>query len=280
MILYGLTGFGEKDITQNTIKLLLTIINNTMMKILEAHDALSAILVDKSDYDGIWLSSLCETAAKGIPDSELISFDTRLNTIREIRNVSDKPIIIDLDTGGATEHFPYKVRQLQKAGVQIIMIEDKIFPKKNSLLEGEKQPLENVDVFADKISKGKEVEGIQIFARLESLIAKKSIADALIRAEEYLRAGADGIMIHSKIQVDSTEIMEFATRFREIHPNTPLVAVPTTYNLPKKHPFDIVIYANHLLRASLKAMKETIALKDIKKADMADVTEIFELVGK
>jgi len=252
-----------------------------MIKILEAHNGLSAKLVDQSDYEGIWISSLTETASKGIPDSELISFDTRLNTIREIRNSSDKMIIIDLDTGGAIEHFPYKVKQLEKANVQIIMIEDKIFPKKNSLLEGEKQPLENVDVFAEKIRKGKEVAvDIKIFARLESLIAKKSVAEALIRADEYLVAGADGIMIHSKVKVDSTEIMEFATRFRQIHPDIPLVAVPTTYDLPEDHPFNIVIYANHLLRASLKAMKTAIALPNIKEADMSPVTEIFELVGK
>jgi 2-methylisocitrate lyase-like PEP mutase family enzyme len=165
--------------------------------------------------------------------------------------------------------------------VDIIMIEDKVFPKKNSLLEDVSQILEDVDVFANKIRAGKAAAGkVKVMARIESLIAKKSVFEALVRAEAYIKAGVDGVMIHSKEKVDCTEIMEFAERFKEKYPDMPLVAVPTTYNLPEDHPFDVVIYANMLLRASLKAMQETIALEDIKQADMVEVQEIFDLVGK
>lgn len=252
-----------------------------MIKILEAHNGLSGLLVHQSDYDGVWISSLTESASKGMPDNELLSPAHRLDTIREVRNVTNKPIIVDWDTGGSIEHFPYWVRQLERAGVDIIMIEDKVFPKKNSLLEDATQILEDVDKFALKIMEGKKASTtIQIMARIESLIAKKSVYDALIRADAYIKAGADGIMIHSKEKVEANEIMQFALEFKKKYPNIPLVAVPTTYELPEKHPFDIVIYANHLLRASLRAMKEAIALPDIKKADMSSVGEIFDLVGK
>lgn len=251
-----------------------------MKRFLEAHNGLTALLVDQSNYDGVWISSLTESASKGIPDNEILPNTDRLNTVREIRNVTTKPIIIDWDTGGAVFHFPYWVKKLEEAGVDIIMIEDKVFPKKNSLLDDVTQTLEDVDVFAEKIRKGKEVaKAVKIMARIESLIAKKSVFDALLRAEAYVKAGVDGIMIHSKTKVDSTEIMEFATKFREKYPNIPLVAVPTTYDLPEEHPFNIVIYANHLLRASLKAMKEALALPNIKEAPMVEVKEIFDLVG-
>lgn len=251
------------------------------MKIIEAHNGISAKLVDQSDYDGIWISSLTESASKGLPDNEIMSLDSRLNTIREIRRATDKTIIIDADTGGTIEHFPYVVSEMEKAGVNIIMIEDKVFPKKNSLLEDATQILEDVDVFAMKIMTGKKVaKDVKIFARIESLIAKKSVHEALIRADAYLKAGADGIMIHSKQKIDASEVMEFAKKFKEEYPDIPLVAVPTTYILPEYHPFDIVIEANHLLRASIHAMKEYLAGKEHAKITLASVQEIFDLVGK
>lgn len=253
---------------------------NKSLKFCEAHNGLSGLLVDKSKYDGIWVSSLTESASKGLPDSELISYDNRLHTIREIRNVTNKPIMVDFDTGGSVEHFPYWVKQLENAGVNYIMIEDKVFPKKNSLLEDANQILEDVDVFSEKIRQGKKVvKNVKIFARIESLIAKKSLFDALLRADAYIAAGVDGIMIHSKTKVDSTEIMEFANTFKTRYPDIPLVAVPTTYELPDKHPFDIVISANHLLRASLHAMREALQLEDIRKYPMSSVQDIFDLVG-
>lgn len=251
-----------------------------MIKACEAHNGISALLVDKSKYDAIWVSSLTESASKGLPDNELISYDNRLATIREIRNVTDKPIIVDWDTGGSTEHFPYWVKKLEQAGVDIIMIEDKVFPKKNSLLEDANQVLEDVDVFAAKIKAGKAVaKNIKIMARIESLIARKSVYEALLRADAYVNAGVDGIMIHSKVKVDCTEIMEFAETFRMKYPDKTLVAVPTTYDLPENHPFDIVISANMLLRTSIKAMQKALDLDNIKEADMVSVQDIFDMVG-
>jgi phosphoenolpyruvate phosphomutase len=252
-----------------------------MIKAIESHNGLSAKLVDACDkYNGVWISSLTESASKGLPDNELISLDSRLDTIREIRRATGKTIILDGDTGGSIEHFPHVVQEFEKAGVDILMIEDKVFPKKNSLLEDAGQVLEDVDVFAIKIATGKKhVKNMKIMARIESLIAKKSVFEALIRAEAYVKAGVDGIMIHSKTKVDSSEIMEFATKFKEKFPEVTLVAVPTTYDLPEDHPFDIIIYANMLLRASLKAMKEVLVLDDPKNADMDSVKDIFDIVG-
>ena len=251
------------------------------MKVIEVSNGLAAKLVDKSQYDAVWISSLCESATRGLPDNEVMSLDSRLNTVREIRRATDKTIILDCDTGGSIEHFPFVVQEFEKAGVNIMIIEDKVFPKKNSLLEDATQILEDVDKFSIKIMEGKKVAGsMKIFARIESLIAKKSVFEALIRAEAYLKAGVDGIMIHSKQKVDCTEIMEFATKFKEKWPDISLVAVPTTYDLPEGHPFDILIYANMLTRVSLRAMKEALELEDIKQANMSSVNEIFDLVGK
>ena len=157
-----------------------------------------------------------------------------------------------------------------------IVIEDKQFPKKNSLLENTEHTLEDVYVFCQKIKRAKEVaKDIMIVARIESLIAKRSVYDALIRAEAYVEAGADAILIHSKEQVSATEVMEFADQFKKNH-KTPLIAIPTTYTLPEGHPFDVVIYANHLLRASLKAMQDALE----GKAELASVQDIFNIVGK
>lgn len=257
------------------------------LRILEAHNGLSARVVDMSKFDGIWISSLTDSASKGLPDTELVSYDERLHTIREILNNTDKPVIVDWDTGGQLEHFPYWSKVLDKAGVYAIVIEDKAFPKKNSLMDGVKHNLEDVELFSEKIRQGKRVcKNMKIIARLESLIAKHSVFEALGRAEEFLKAGADGIMIHSKSEVSAGEVLDFAKRFQAEHPDVPLMCVPTTYNhITDKEledaGFDIICHANHLLRASLKAMKET-ADKIYhdgcsKGLDIASVKEIFEL---
>jgi len=238
---------------------------------LEAHNGLSAKIVEQSKYNGIWVSSLTDSLSRGLPDNELVTLGERLNKVREIRNVSTKPIIVDCDTGGSIEHFPYWVKQYEKAGVYAMVIEDKMFPKQNSLLDVP-QKLEEVDKFSEKIRAGKKVaDKILIIARLESLIAKHSIEEALIRAEAYEKAGADAILIHSKKQVSATEVMEFAAKYRG---KLPLVCVPTTYKLPKTHPFKIVIHANHLLRASYKAMNDFVD----GKGKLASVDEILKCI--
>lgn len=245
---------------------------------MEAHSGLSAKLVDQSFYNGIWVSSLTHSAILGLPDNELVGLGERLNLVREIKEQSDKPIIVDADTGGQIELFPYWVKRYDRAGVYALVIEDKVFPKQNSLLEKADHQLERIDKFCEKIRAGKLVaKNIKIIARLESLIAKRSMNEALIRGDAYVKAGADMILIHSKQKVESTEVMEFAVKFRKYHPDIPLVAIPTTYILPNSHPFNILIYANMMLRASLRAMKETI--KEIDNSKLASVEEIFELCG-
>jgi len=255
---------------------------------LEAHNGISALVVENSGFDAIWESSLTDSAAKGLPDIELVSMDSRLNTVREIRQVSTKPIIFDGDTGGQIDHFPYWIKRLEEAGVSAVIIEDKAFPKRNSLDADATHQLENPDVFAKKIRAGKAAcKEMLIIARLESLIAKHSIYEALIRAEAFLAAGADGIMIHSKCEVNADEIFEFAKRYKEKF-DRPLVCVPTTYNHIydqelAKAGFDIIIHANHLLRASYKAMSEAanqiIVDGRSKDLNISSVKEIFKITG-
>jgi phosphoenolpyruvate phosphomutase len=257
-------------IGQNTV-------NFTPLYFLEAHSALSALLVEKSSYNGIWISSLCHSAVKGLPDNELISLRERIDFVREIRNAAKCSIIVDIDTGGLIEHLPHYIKGFKELGVYAVVMEDKRFPKQNSLLENGEHKLEEIDDFCKKIKLAKEFAGdMKVFARLESLIAKRSVYDALVRADAYENAGADGIVIHSKQEIACDEVMTFATEFRKKSRLT-LIAIPTTYKLPDIHPFNIIIHANHLLRASLKAMQDFI---DKKNDNLADVNDIFKLVGK
>ena len=253
------------------------------LQILEAHNGLSAQLVERSKFDGIWESSLTDSGSKGLPDIELVSIDSRLHTVREICNVATKPIIIDGDTGGHIKHFPYYVKMMEKAGASAVIIEDKKFPKKNSLDNSVQHFLEDIDIFTKKIKAGKDVSsGILIIARLEGLIANCSQQEVLIRAKSYIEAGADGIMIHSKKENES-EILEFAKNYRKQFDNL-LVAVPTTYNLSHeqiiKYNFDIIIYANHLLRASLQSMSQAISCMERgEEPCLASVEDIFNITN-
>lgn len=256
---------------------------NNMMKILEAHSGLSALLVEQSSYNGLWVSSLTHAAIKGLPDNELVPLKERVDLVTEIRRLTKKPIIVDIDTGESIEHLPQIVRWFESAGAYGLVMEDKKYPKQNSLLEDGKHELEDIDIFAEKIKIAKQSltgfgawGGPSIFARLESLIAKKSKYEALLRAEAYIAAGADGIMVHSKQKVDATEVMEVGQELRKRYPDLKLIAVPTTYNLPEDHPFNIIIHANHMLRASLKAMQKVVNGEEV---ELASVQEIFDLCG-
>jgi len=242
-----------------------------MKRIIEVHSGLSALLAEKSEYDGVWISSLTHSTLKGLPDTELVPLSERVDLVREVRRVSSKPILVDCDTGG--QHIGIHSKWFLEAGADILIIEDKAFPKQNSLLENGKHNLEDIDKFCEKIKEAKK-SGITVVARIESLIAKHSIYESLIRAEAYEKAGADGIMIHSKQKVDCSEVMEFALKFRE-KSNLFLVAVPTTYSLPEKHPFEYVIDANHLLRASLKGMEDFLN----GSGEIAPVEDLFRLTG-
>lgn len=245
--------------------------------ICEAHSGLSALLVEKSKYNGVWISSLTHAASKGLPDNELVPLKERVDLVSEIKRITDKPIIVDIDTGESLEHLPHIISWFSKAGAYAVIMEDKKYPKQNSLLEDATQNLEDVDVFSEKIRVAKANAGeMKVVARLESLIAKKSKYDALLRATAYIEAGADGVMVHSKQKVDCTEVMEVGTELRNRHPELILVAVPTTYTLPEVHPFNIIIHANHLLRASLKAMEKQVNGEEV---ELSTVQSIFDLVG-
>lgn len=217
------------------------------------------------EFDAMWVSSLCDSTFKGKPDIELVDLSSRLNTINEIMDVTTKPIILDGDTGGQKEVFAFNVKTLERVGVSAVIIEDKTGLKQNSLFgTSAVQTLADPELFAQKIMAGKQSQvtrDFMIIARLESLIAGSTIEDALARAKVYIKAGADGIMIHSKNK-EGTDIREFISRFRDYSSDIPVVVVPTTYNQYTEHELhswgaNIIIHANHLLRSAYPAMKET-----------------------
>ena len=245
-----------------------------IVKTIEAHNGLTGLIAEKTiveydnkldQFDAMWISSLCDSIAKGKPDIGLVDLSSRLRTIDEIMEVTTKPIILDGDTGGLTEHFVYNVRTLERMGVSAIIIEDKIGLKKNSLFGNEvKQTQDSVENFCNKIKAGKKVqltEDFMIIARIESLILGNGMEDALNRAFSYVEAGADGIMIHS-CKKEPDEIFEFCGKFREENKNIPIVVVPTSFNMIKEeelslHGINIVIYANQLTRSAFPAMRST-----------------------
>ncbi|MDR2772902.1 MAG: phosphoenolpyruvate mutase [Elusimicrobiota bacterium] len=242
-----------------------------VVRIMEAHSGLSGLIVEnlqiqKEDgphfFDGMWSSSLTDSASKGKPDIEAVDLTTRLQDLTNILECTTKPIIFDGDTGGKAEHFTFTVRTLERNGVSAVIIEDKVGLKKNSLFGTQvKQELAPIEDFCAKIEAGKNVQvtkEFMIIARLESLIAGYPVSDALIRAKAFVKAGADGIMIHSK-EKEGADIKEFCAAFRKEYENIPIVLVPTTYNQFTEKELagwgaNVVIYANHMLRASYPAM--------------------------
>lgn len=242
-----------------------------IVRILETHDGLSGLIaehvsVEKEDglhyFDGMWSSSLTDSTSKGKPDIEAVDLTTRMQDLTNILECTTKPIIYDGDTGGLAEHFVFTVRTLERNGISAVIIEDKMGLKKNSLFGTKvKQNLAPIEDFCEKISAGKRVQvtkDFMIIARLESLIAGGSVDEALERARAYICAGADGVMIHSKEKTGS-DIQEFCRRFRLEFPEVPIVLVPTTYNQfteAELHIWgaNVIIYANHMLRAAYPAM--------------------------
>lgn len=245
-----------------------------IVRILEAHSGLTGLIVEKTkvekddcikEFDGMWISSLCDSTAKGKPDIELVDLTSRLNTINDILEVTTKPIILDGDTGGQVEHFVYAVKSLERLGVSAIIIEDKTGLKRNSLFGIEVlQWQDSIENFSRKISEGKKAqvtEDFMIIARIESLILKAGMEDAVTRAKAYIEAGADGIMIHSK-ERDPAEIFEFCMLYNDLDTRVPLVVVPTSYSQVTEKELEyngvnIVIYANHLIRSAFPAMVKT-----------------------
>ena len=270
-------------------------------RIIETHSPLSALIAEntflqnkdgsKNEFDGFWSSSLTDSTLKGKPDIEILGINQRLSNINEIFDITSKPLIMDVDTGGKLEHFEINVKTIQNAGVSALIVEDKKGLKKNSLFGLDvKQEQDSIKSFSKKIKIGKKVSNSEfmIVARIESLILNKTVSDAYKRAKAYVSAGADGIMIHSK-QKTPEEIFKFSKIFKKNFPNTPLIAVPSSYNKVTEkqlidNGFNVVIYANHLLRASYPAMKRTITsiLKNKRSYEidneLMSIKNILELI--
>ncbi|MCP5107473.1 MAG: phosphoenolpyruvate mutase [bacterium] len=245
-----------------------------IITILEAHSGLTGLIVENTqlkkdgvlrEFDGIWLSSLTDSTAKGKPDIGCVDLTSRMNTLKDILEVTTKPIIYDGDSGGLTEHFEFMVRTLEREGVSAVIIEDKVGLKKNSLFGTDvAQTQDTIENFCEKITRGKQAQvtdDFMIVARIESLILKNGMEDALKRAEAYIGAGADAIMIHSKEKTPG-EILTFCETYRQFEQKVPLVAVPSTYNSISEDGLQqagirIVIYANQFLRSAYPAMVQT-----------------------
>jgi phosphoenolpyruvate phosphomutase len=272
-----------------------------IVRIMEAHSGLSGLIVENLEvpgedgirrYDGMWSSSLTDSASKGKPDIEAVDITTRLQDLTQILECTTKPVIYDGDTGGISEHFVFTVRTLERNGISAVIIEDKTGLKKNSLFGTDvEQQLAPVEEFCEKIQAGKKAQvtkEFMIVARLESLIAGGTVEEALLRSKAYVGAGADGIMIHSK-EKSGEDVKEFCRRFRADYAKIPLVLVPTTYNQFTEDEFEtwganIIIYANHMLRSSYPAMYGTAKLiLENRRSLEADklcmpIKEILELI--
>lgn len=276
--------------------------SKSCLRIMETHSPISALLAENTrvedqsgkvlQYDGFWSSSLTDSTERGKPDIEALDIPNRLFNINDIFEVTTKPLIMDGDTGGKPEHFALNVRSLERTGVSAVIIEDKTGLKKNSLFGNDVfQQQESIEDFCYKITIGKKArlsDDFMIIARVESLILEAGMEDALRRAFAYVDSGADGIMIHSR-QKSSDEVIEFADRFKIKHPKIPLVCVPTSYSHMyfdelDSAGFNVVIYANHMLRSSYMAMR-SIAQNILRhgrtkesEPQCLSVNEILELI--
>lgn len=244
------------------------------LRFIEAHSGLAGLICENTSvirdgeprsFDGMWLSSLTDSTIKGKPDIELVDLTSRMRTVDEIMEVTTKPIIFDGDTGGLIEHFVHNIQTMERSGISAVIIEDKVGLKKNSLFGTDvEQTQDTIEHFCQKIAAGKsalKTQEFMLIARIESLILKAGLEDALTRARAYVKSGADGIMIHSK-EKEPDEILAFCDRFRAEDKLTPLVVVPTTFNTITEeelgaHGVNIIIYANQLIRSSYPAMKST-----------------------
>ena len=272
-----------------------------LIRILETHNGLSSLIAEdleiedengKHSFDGVWSSSLTDSTAKGMPDIEAVDPSSRANSVDQIFNVTTKPMIYDGDTGGKPEHFAYTVRNLERLGVSAIVIEDKIGLKKNSLFGTEvPQQQDTIEDFCNKVRVGKNSQvsdEFMIISRCESLILEQGMDDALKRCKAYLNAGSDGIMIHSR-KSDGAEILEFCKHYKDFGAGRPLIVVPSSFDKITESEFEaagvnIVIYANHMLRAAYPAMyKAAKSILQNKRAYEArdfcmSIKEILEII--
>ena len=263
------------SLPENRVSRLKRLMNsNDIVRILESHNSLTGLIIDKInivknkktiEFDGMWSSSLTDSATKGLPDNSSLSFSARISSLNDIMDVTTKPLVFDADNGGQIEHLPFLVRSLERSGVSAIIMEDKVGLKKNSLFKNQKGTKQDKpQLFAKKIKKiynSRQSKDFMIIARIESFIVGKGLKDALYRAEIYSKAGADAILIHSKEKTPA-EIFSFAKEFKKSRNFVPLVSVPSTYSKVYekdliKNGFKLVIYANQLLRAAYPAMENT-----------------------
>lgn len=262
---------GMPDFRRGRLKKLINM--KGLVTAIEAHSGITGLIAEKTvaikdgkthQFDAMWISSLCDSTAKGKPDIELVDMTSRFRTIDDIMEVTTKPIIFDGDTGGLTEHFVYTVRSLERMGVSMVIIEDKTGLKKNSLFGTEvKQTQDTIENFCAKIAAGKKsqkTKDFMICARIESLILERGMEDALERAFAFAGAGADAIMIHSR-KKDPSEIKEFIQKFRAKDKTTPIVLVPTSFNTVYEEEWkqigaNVIIYANQLTRTGFPAMQK------------------------
>ena len=260
---------------QNRVSRLKRLISSkNIVRILESHNSLTGLIIENLniekknqiiEFDGMWSSSLTDSATKGLPDNSSLSFSARISSLNDMMDVTTKPVVFDADNGGQIEHLPFLIRSLERSGVSAIIMEDKIGLKKNSLFKNQKGAKQDKpSLFANKINKickTRQTNDFMVIARIESFILEKGLQDALNRAEIYSKAGADAILIHSKEKTPN-EIFSFAKKFRKSKNFIPLVSVPSTYSKVYekdliKNGFKLVIYANQLLRAAYPAMQNT-----------------------
>jgi len=258
--------------------------------ICEAHNGLSAKIVEEAGFKGIWASGLAISAQLGVRDNNEASWTQVLDVIEFMADASSLPIMLDGDTGyGNFNNVQRLVRKLEQRDIAAVCLEDKIFPKANSFIDGNRQPLADIDEFCGKIKAGKDAQfndNFSIVARVEAFIAGWGLGEALRRAEAYHAAGSDAILIHSALRTPD-EILAFKDAWGE---RCPVVIVPTTYyatpsEVFREHGIALVIWANPTLRASVRAMQQTaralftseslVAVED----SIAPVREIFRLQG-
>ena len=268
------------DIRRSTLKRLMN--TKRISRFIESHNPISAIIAETTylekngkriGFDGFWSSSLTDSTALGKPDNESLANSQRLASIDQIFDVTSKPLIFDGDTGGQIDHLDMKIKSMERLGISAVIFEDKTGLKQNSLFKNtSNQKQEDKKKFANKLKVAKKAqrsEDFMVIARIESFILGKGLNDALSRADAYIEAGTDGIMIHSKSNTPD-EIFSFSRKFKKKYPNTPLVCVPSTYNQVKEKEledegFNVVIYANHMLRAAYPAMRK-VALEILKNS--------------
>ena len=287
------------DIRLKTLRRLIA--SKPIVRVIEVHNCLTGLIVENTsvkidninrEFDAMWSSSLTDSTAKGKPDIEAVDMTSRLTTVNDVFEVTTKPMIFDADTGGKPEHFAFTVKSLERLGVSAVIIEDKIGLKKNSLLGNDvAQQQDSIEDFCHKIQTAKKsqiTDDFMVVARIESLILEAGMEDALERAQAYIAAGADGIMIHSR-QKSGDEIFEFCEKYRERGMTAPLIAVPSSYNQVYEQQLidagiNVVIYANHLLRAaypSMQSVAESILTHGRSKEcehQCMKISEILELI--